>query len=278
MSAAGRSGPRAIAVLGDHGSDRVAAFLAGHVRSLGGLDAEMVLVPRSTDLTAQLTELPPRFHAAYLVEADPLQAHAVADRAAQRDLRMVVSDHDGAAAALCAAVLLHLRDTARPLQRASVAVASAARLPALAPLLMIAGVHDLRMWTEADAAVLPWARVAADADVAIDLRPGPEAAAEALRAAADRADGSLLRPADARWDQHVVAALLRVALACPPGSVHVSTGVLHACVSGIVAATPRPGHGRPAGSAIIDGVEAAVRGAIDPRLAASRVGEDAEEV
>ena len=34
----------------------------------------------------------------------------------------------------------------------------------------------------------------------------------------------------------MVAALLRVALACPPGSVHVSTGVLHACVSGIVAA------------------------------------------
>lgn len=258
----------AVAVLssrtGDPAGARSAA-LAEDVRALGGFDAETVIV--GDGLAARLDHLPDRFGAVFLVQIDPALAREESERAVEHDLRLVVSDHDGTATALCAAVLTYLRAVGRPADVARVAVAGGDNLPLLAPLLMIAGVYDLLMWQDANAAAFPWKQVVRDADVAIDLRPGPIAAAETAGIAQDRPEGSVLRPADAERGQHVVAGVLRVALACPRGSMHVGLSMLRACAFAIVAATPGPGRARIGDSAITDVVAAAVRRSIDPRLA-----------
>lgn len=267
----------AIAVLSDHRAAHAAAALADDVGALGGFDADAVAFPTSgAGLPSRLERLPERFHAALLVQLDPLAAREAGEQALERGLPLVVSDHDGVAAALCAAVLTHLRAIGRPVERARVAVAGGANLPSMAPLLMIAGVYDLLLWQDSDATFFPWAQIVRDADVVIDLRTGPAAVAETRRIALDRPDGSVLQPADAAWDHHVIAAVLRVALACPPGSMHVEVGMLRACAAAIVAVSP-PGHARIPDSAITEAVEAAVRRSIDPRLAAFGVVEGREE-
>ena len=60
--------------------------------------------------------------------------------------------------------------------------------------------------------------------------------------------------------------------------MHVELSMLHACGFAIAAATPPAREARIADSTIIDVVEAAVRRAIDPRLAALRVAEHMEEI
>ncbi len=267
-----------IAVLSDRCAARAAGALAVDMCGLGGFDAEAVVGSDVGDgLAALVDNLPERFRAVMLVQIDPGVAHEASERALERGLRLVVSDHDGAAAAMCAAVLNRLRAVGRPADVAQVVIAGGDNLPSLAPLLMIAGVYDLLMWQDADAAVFPWPQIARTADVVIDLRPGPAATAETSRITRDRPEGSVLRPADAEWDLHVVAAVLRVALACPPGSMHVELSMLRACAMAIAAATPPPGHARITDSAVIDIVEAAVRRSIDPRLAALGATERMEE-
>jgi hypothetical protein len=256
-----------------------AAALAGDVRALGGFDAARVIVPEVGEtLGARVAGLPDHVRAVLLVQIDPVLAHEANDRAVEHGLRLVVSDHDGAATALCAAVLTHLRTVGRSVDLAKVAVAGCEHLPSLAPLLMVAGVYDLLTWQDAHAAAFPLRQMVRDADVVVDLRPGSAPAAEAARIAQDRAEGSVLRPADAMWSRHVIAGVLRVALACPPGSMHVELGMLRECAVAIVAATPPPGHARATDSAITDAVEAAVRRSIDPRLAMLATADDTEVV
>ncbi|MGI5132805.1 hypothetical protein ACQEVB_38820 [Pseudonocardia sp. CA-107938] len=246
---------------------------------MGRFDPERVIIlPVGDDLAARVDDLPDQFRAVVLAQIDPVRAREEAERAAEHGLRLVVSDHDGAAAALCAAVLRHLRIVGRPTEVAKVAIAGGDHLPALAPLLMIAGVCDLLSWQDRYATAFPWTQAIRDADVAVDLRPGMRAAAEAERIAQDRPEGSMLRPADAAWSHHVVAGVLRVALACPPGSMHLDLGVLRACATAMVFAAPRPGHGRINDAAITDAVEAAVRRCIDPRLATSGAPDGSEVI
>ena len=254
-----------------------AAAIAEDVRELGGFGAETVIIPEvGDDLTARVDGLPDRFRAVLLVQIDPVLARAASERAVEDGLRLVVSDQDGAATALCAAALLYLRTVGRSAAVARVAVAGGEQLPSLVPLLMIAGVYDLLEWKDAHAAAFPWRQAVRDADVVVDLRPGSVAAAETARIAQDRPEGSVLRLADAEWGHHVIAGVLRVALACPPGSMHVELDMLRVCAVAIVAAIPLPGHPRVTDAAITDAIEAAVRRSIDPRLAALGATDDTE--
>ncbi len=256
-----------------------AAALAEDVCALGGFDTDRVIVPEVGDgLDARVDGLPDQVRAVLLVQVDPVLAQEANDRAVEHGLRLVVSDHDGAATALCAAVLTHLRTVGRPVDVAKVAIAGGEHLPSLAPLLMVAGVYDLLTWQDAHAAAFPLRQMVRDADVVVDLRPGPAAAAEAARIAQDRPEGSVLRPADAAWSHHVIAGVLRVALACPPGSMHVELDMLRACAVAIAAATPPPGHARATDSAITNAVETAVRRSVDPRLAVLTTTDDTEVI
>jgi hypothetical protein len=256
-----------------------AAALTSDVRALGGFDTERVIVPEVADgLDARMDDLPDKVRAVLLVQIDPVLANEANDRAVEHGLRLVVSDHDGAATALCAAVLTHLRTVGRSVDVAKVAIAGGEHLPSLAPLLMVAGVYDLLSWQDAHAAAFPLRQMVRDADVVVDLRPGSAAGAEAETIAQDRPEGSVLRPADAAWSHHVIAGVLRVALACPPGSMHVGLGMLRECAVAIVVATPPPGHARATDSAITDAIEAAVRRSIDPRLAILTTTDDKDVI
>ncbi|MGI5128095.1 hypothetical protein ACQEVB_14895 [Pseudonocardia sp. CA-107938] len=265
----------AVAVIGTDHDGLPLARRAAEIGTLAGVDAEVVVLPEPVD-AARVERLPERYRVVYLTRTDPRRAHEVGERAAERDQRLVVTDQDGIAAALCAAALTHLRTVERSPDVARVVVAGDGHLPGLVPLLMIAGMYDLVAWQDAHAAAFPWERAVQGADVVIDLRPGPDAAAQTARIALDRPEGSVLRPVDAVWADHVVAGVLRVALACPPGSMHVELDMLRTVAVAIAATTPPPGHGRLAAATVTDLVAAAVRRTIDPRLAELRSVDDLE--
>ncbi|WP_232666932.1 hypothetical protein [Pseudonocardia sp. TRM90224] len=249
---------------------RSAQTIAGEVQTIGGVDADVVIVsPAGAGLLDELDRLPERFHAVFLVQTDPVLASAAVERAAERGGRLVVTEQDCGAIALCVATLMYLRRIDRELDRARVVIAGGAAIPSLEPLLMICGVFDLTSWQASLARAFPLEQIVRDADVLIDLRAGPGTGRDSASIAQDRAEGSVLGITAIDGRSLLAPGVLRVALACPPGSVHVDLSMLRQCALAIVEQRSAPGWRQVEPSAVVDVVAAAARRAIDPRLAGS---------
>jgi malate dehydrogenase (oxaloacetate-decarboxylating) len=149
----------------------------------------------------------------------------------------VVTDQDAAAIALTAAVLTSLVRGDRTPQASKVVIAGADAMPALSPALSTAGVRDITTWNPADALMLPLRRVAAAADVVINLVGGgglfawPRHAAPAVIVPDPVRDPSLALPG-------LVQTLVRHRHA------RLTPEVQHACAAALSAATP-PGEQLP---------------------------------
>lgn len=273
-----RSHRPAIAVMSDGSAhptlaldvvERAVQTITGEVRALGGFDAEVVMVsPVDADLLDELDRLPTRFHAVFLVQTDPALASAAVERAEERGDRLVVTEQDCGAIALCIATLAYLRSVDRPLDLARVVIAEGTAIPSLMPLLMIAGVSDLTSWQVPMAVAFPLEEIARDADVLIDLRPGSSTWPDAARIAQDRAEGSVLGIAATDGRSLLASGVLRVALACPPGSIHVDLSMLRQCALAVAEQAAMRWR-RVAPSLVVDVVAAAARRVIDPRLTGS---------
>lgn len=84
----------------------------------------------------------------------------------------VLTDRDTTAIALTAALLTTLTRIGRTPQTSRVVIAGANTLPMLSPVLLAAGIRDITTWNPADALAFPLRRIAADADVVINLVGG----------------------------------------------------------------------------------------------------------
>lgn len=94
---------------------------------------------------------------------------AVADELATRTGLPVVTTEDTTAIAIAAALSTTLVRAGRRPRSSHVVIAGARRLPLLFPLVLLAEVGQVTKWEVADAPVFPLHRIAADADVVIDL-------------------------------------------------------------------------------------------------------------
>ncbi|WP_394427073.1 hypothetical protein [Streptomyces sp. SGAir0957] len=82
---------------------------------------------------------------------------------------LVVTDDNLRAVTVAAQVLNALRRTERPAGQSSVLLAGSDQLAELGPLLVAVGIFDLIFWKNADAPAFPLGRVAASANIVVDL-------------------------------------------------------------------------------------------------------------
>lgn len=239
---------------------------AAIVRVLGAVEAEAMILPRAQALAVELEQLPSRYRATFLVRTDPVAAREAVQRCAVRDRRLVLTEQDATSTLLCAAALHYLRRIDRAPREARVVIVGGARLPALAQVLLIAGVSALTVCGEEATRVVPLARIARDADVLIDVRPGLAPAVEAARIAEDRPEGSVIRSIDHDGRSLVAPGLLRVASACPPGAMQIVPGLLRVCAFAITDARTSSGRRGLSGPEVADAVATALSRAVDPRL------------
>ena len=87
--------------------------------------------------------------------------------------RAVVADSDLRAVVAVARVLTELRRAGRPINQCAVVIAGSDKLLEMVPLLMAIGVCNLVSWTQADAPDFPFAHIARDADMVVELRAAP---------------------------------------------------------------------------------------------------------
>ena len=149
----------------------------------------------------------------------------------------VLTDRDTAAISLTAALLTSLARSGRTPQTSQVVIAGADIMPMLCPVLLAAGVRDITTWRPADALAFPLRRIAADADVVINLVGGGGRFAWPRHAAP-----AVIVPDPARDPLLALPGLLR-ALSRHP-HVRLTPDVQHACAIALSAATP-PGEQLP---------------------------------
>jgi len=207
---------------------------AALIEDLAGLPAHMVPLdvddPRQTD--ASLRGLPPEVGAIVLPHARP----EFACRARALTGIPVVTDQDTTAIALAAALLTALARAGRTPRASQVVIAGADTLPILCPLLIVAGVGAVTTWNPADALTFPLRRIAAAADVVIDLRGGTGVGTVGIGAFAPDLEPTVIAPDSRRGPLLALPGLLRALIRAPDARLDVE--VHHACALALVMATP----------------------------------------
>ncbi|ODU06420.1 MAG: hypothetical protein ABS81_04750 [Pseudonocardia sp. SCN 72-86] len=223
-----------------------------------------MILSAGQDLLQQVRRLPDRYSAVCVVRTDPARARGVAEASYEDALRPVLTEQDAEATALCAAVLRHLRRVGRQPTDSRVLVADSARNPSVASLLMVCGVFDLAVWSQADAARFPLRSVLSEMDAVADLRP-PGNGQDDL--SLDRPEGSMVRTTGLDARMLVAPGVLRTASAFGPGEAPVSLDMLRLCAQAISEAPPV--HSAMAAlpaDDIADRVAYATKRMIDPRF------------
>jgi malate dehydrogenase (oxaloacetate-decarboxylating) len=212
----------------------IATVLAEHataIQDLGGPPALPMPVTSGEEaqcLPSSLLHPPSDAGALYLAHMDPRRAETLQRRLGAAAGPPVISDHDTTAIAITAALLTTLSRPGRSPARSRVILAGADRLPALGPLLMVAGVADLTAWEEADARRFPLAGIAGAADVVVDLTEG--GTCPPLTGAA------IITPHGPTYPILALPGLLRALIDVPRSRVDVD--VFLAAAGALVAATP----------------------------------------
>ena len=152
---------------------------------------------------------------------------------------VVVTDDDLATVLLAAKTLTALARAGHPSAAGRVVLGGAGRLPNLCPLLMAAGIGDLTMWNQRNAAVTALPDVAYGAHVVIDLIAGWPARhggrATPQTCSTEPTEPVVIKP-DYDRSRHLLLPGLVRALARNP-TAEVKIDVLHACVLALVDAT-----------------------------------------
>lgn len=218
--------PAVVAVLNDY---------AAVLRHLAGLDAIAVpvLAGDGGELAACLGALPRRVGTIFLVDTDPARAATAQQVHAGPGGLPIVTDHDTTAIALTAATLTTLHRIGAAPAGSQVVISGANRQPALARLLVAAGIGDLVLWNETDAGALPLRTVVPDATAVIDL-VGATASMVVDSATA------MITPADPDLALLAAPGLLRTVLQIPHLDADPATRVnVHlACARALQATTP----------------------------------------
>jgi len=168
--------------------------------------------------------------AVFLPHTDPARARLVVSSGTGP---LVVTDRDSTAIALTARLCTTLAGAGQAPAASRVVIAGAERLPMLSPLLVAAGVGDLTAWQSKDAAGFPLRRVAAGADVVINLI-GEQPAIAGMRAA--HPDLVVITPDPGRDPLLALPGLLRAAVLVPRFELDVE--VAYAAALALVMATP----------------------------------------
>lgn len=151
----------------------------------------------------------------------------------------VLTDQDTTAIALAAAVLTTLARAGRAPRASQVVIAGADTMPILCPLVMLSGVGTVTTWNPADALTFPLRRIAADADVVIDLLGGTVGRTVGrigIGAFAPDLELTVIAPDSGRDPSLALPGLLRALTAAPGARLDVE--VHHACALALVMATP----------------------------------------
>jgi len=197
--------------------------------------------PGIEQIVTLIGQLPDSVAAVFVTRTDPGHARAVQRRVEQAGGPPVLSDEDTSAIALTAAATAYLRRIDRAPHNARILVAGAITMPILTPLLIASGFSDITMWNSVDAPHLPLQRAARDADVVLDVLPGPDATAgtDTAGLVMDRPEGSVinLRGLDDRF--LVAPGLLRALVDHPAGTFELGVGLYQVCAAAVAAATPR---------------------------------------
>jgi malate dehydrogenase (oxaloacetate-decarboxylating) len=176
------------------------------------------------------TETQTEVAAVYLPHTGPLHPRRAQEA---RPGPLVVTDRDTTAISLAAALWTTLTARGRPLGDSRVVIAGAERAPMLAGLLVAAGVGELTAWPASDAAAYPLPRVAARADVVINLL-GQVAAIRAVRTG--HPEVVVITPVPWRDPLLALPGLLRAAVQVP--GIELNVDVAQACVRALTMATP----------------------------------------
>ena len=209
------------------------------IHDVAGLPTRVLPVD-SADIRAALRDLPADVGAVFL-------PHALPEHGAGTGLGTVVSDNglpvftdrDSAAIALSAAVLTTVTRAGRSPRSNRVLIVGANTMPLLSPLLMVAGVGDITIWSMKDAARFPLRRVITGVHVVVDLL------GIAAPAGTDRLDTVPAVIAPREHDALLaVPGLLRALLHTPGARLDIA--VCRACALALVLATP-PGQRLPTG-------------------------------
>ena len=182
---------------------------------------------------------------------------AVADELATRTGLPAVTTEDTTAIAVAAALSTTLARAGRRPRASHVLIAGARTLPLLFPLIMLAEVGQVTKWETADARAFPLSRVAADADVVVDL------------VAATDGEPAVITPDPGRDPLLALPGLVRALANAPHETPDID--VHHACVLALVMATA-PGGTRPArpDRALTDAVAAAASAALHRTAGSTR--------
>jgi len=209
---------------------------AAVIRDAAGLSTHTVTLETSSRarypsvFAAALRGLGDEVAAVYLPDTDPVRARMIQSSGTGP---MVVTECDTTAIALNAALWTTLAGRGHPPEASRVVIAGAERMPLLAPLLVAAGVGDLTTWRAVDAAAFPLRRIAARANVVINLL-GPSPAMNAIRA--DHPDLLVITPDHGRDPLLALPGLLRAAVLVR--GIKLDVAVAHAAALALVMATP----------------------------------------
>ncbi|MFJ8962708.1 hypothetical protein ACIRG5_25280 [Lentzea sp. NPDC102401] len=149
----------------------------------------------------------------------------------------VVTDQDTTAIALAAALHTTLSRADRAPQSSQVVIAGARTMPGLCPLVLAAGIGSITTWNPSDALVFPLRRIAADADVVINLVGGGGRFAWPRHAVP-----AVIVPDTGRDPLLALPGLLQTLVRHP--DTRLTVEMQHACALALAAATP-PGNQLP---------------------------------
>ncbi|WP_156213151.1 hypothetical protein [Lentzea aerocolonigenes] len=199
------------------------------------------LVEEQAGLTARVIAsdyglhiLPAGTSAVLLVRATPDREQKARDLITDMP---VLTDQDTTAIALTAALLTTLARAGRAPETSRVVIAGANTMPRLNPVLLTAGIRDITTWNLADALAFPLRRIAADADVVINLVGGGGRFARPRHASP-----AVIVPDPARDPMLALPGLLHALTQHP--HARLTPDVQHACAVALSAATP-PGEQLP---------------------------------
>lgn len=207
---------------------------AALIKDLGGPHAvsQPVTARSNRELIGSLQALPADTGAVYLAHTDPERGFVAQRALSEAGGPPLITDQDTTAIGLTAELLTALMRAGRQLATSYVVVAGADAMPNLCPLLMAAGIRDIGIWKQADAAVLPLAQAIQGADAVIDVRD---------RASSPHDSGIdgpsvVVAPNDPTCSIVAVPGLLRAVV--DAANPRMDVGVYGACAHALVMATP----------------------------------------
>ena len=262
-------GARVVAVISDGSADMtrlaeprgalglVLRRYAALIRETAGLPTHVLTLQASGParfaslFSAALGGVADEVAAVFLPHTDPARASLVGSSG---NGPLVVTERDTTAIALTAELCTTLAGAGRTPAASRVVIAGTERMPMLAALLVAAGVGDLTAWHVSDAAAFPLGRVAAEADVVINLL-GEFPAIGAIRA--DHPDLVVIVPDVRRDPLLVLPGLLRAAVLVP--GIELDVEVAYGAALALVMATPPlatlpPGPDRELANQVADAV------------------------